>query len=160
MAAPGAGRSAAPRLTPHKRPRPAAAPRTTLAPIAPPAVAPEPVPSPLEWLAARSLLDPPPVSARPDVPPRRRHDDGPTDPAEVATTHRPAVPPPVRGDDRGGSRVAVGMEQPVEPPRQEKRLADILAENGVSLGAGGRRRRRYRAEDDADDVLARVLRNT
>jgi hypothetical protein len=167
MAAPGAGRSAAPRLTPHKRPRPAAAP------IVPSVVAPEPepVPSPLEWLAARSLLDPPSVSARPDVPPRRRRDDdGPTDPAEVATTQRPAVPPPVRGDDRGGSRAAVGQEQPVavgqeqpvepvEPPRQEKRLADILAENGISLGAGGRRRRRYRAEDDADDVLARVLRN-
>jgi hypothetical protein len=163
MPAPGAGRSATPRLTPHKRPRPAVAPRTTIAPIAPPAVAPEPVPSPLEWLAARSLLDPPSVSARPDVPSRRRRDDdGPTDPAEVATTQRPAVPPPVRGDDRGGSRVAVGQEQPmqpVEPPRQEKRLADILAENGISLGDGGRRRRRYRAEDDADDVLARVLRN-
>jgi hypothetical protein len=37
------------------------------------------------------------------------------------------------------------------------RLAEILAENGAP-GTGGRRRRRYRDEDEpADDVLARVL---
>ena len=38
------------------------------------------------------------------------------------------------------------------------RVADILAENGVTPPSGGRRRRRYREDDDADDVLARVLR--
>jgi hypothetical protein len=37
------------------------------------------------------------------------------------------------------------------------RVADILAENGVSPPTGGRRRRRYRDEDEGDDVLARVL---
>jgi hypothetical protein len=37
-------------------------------------------------------------------------------------------------------------------------VAEILAENGVSPSTSGRRRRRYRDEDDADDVLARVLR--
>jgi hypothetical protein len=126
-------------------------------------VAPEPVPSPLEWLAARSLLDPSPMSVGPDVPPRRRrNDDGPADPADAATTQRPAVPPPVRVDDRDGYRVAVRPEEPADPqiaPGQEKRLADILAENGVSPAAGSRRRRRYRDEDDPDDVLSRVLRD-
>jgi hypothetical protein len=37
-------------------------------------------------------------------------------------------------------------------------VAEILAENGVSPSTGGRRRRRYRDEDEPDDVLARVLR--
>jgi hypothetical protein len=40
------------------------------------------------------------------------------------------------------------------------RLAEILAESAVSGQPGGRRRRRYRDEDEAqpaDDVLARVL---
>jgi hypothetical protein len=170
MATPGAGRPAAPRPTPHKRPRPTAAPQTSLSPIAPPAIAPaaappEPLPSPLEWLAARSMLDPAPapapVSARPDVPPRRRrNDEEPDDPAQAATTQRPAVAPLVRVDDRGGYRVAV-REEPADPPTspgQEKRLADILAENGVSPATGGRRRRRYRDEDESDDVLSRVLR--
>ena len=42
-------------------------------------------------------------------------------------------------------------------PGTEKRLADILAENGVAPPSGGRRRRRYREDGDTDDVLARVL---
>jgi hypothetical protein len=43
-------------------------------------------------------------------------------------------------------------------PGTGNRLAEILAENGVSpAAAGGRRRRRYRDDDDSDDVLARVL---
>jgi hypothetical protein len=69
--------------------------------------------------------------------------------------------PAIRVDDRGGYRVAVREEQPVEqsgPPSREKRLADILAENAVEPPSGGRRRRRYRDEDEPDDVLARVLR--
>ncbi|HZB18784.1 MAG TPA: hypothetical protein VE463_03010, partial [Blastococcus sp.] len=83
--------------------------------------------------------------------------------AAATTTQRPLVPnPPIRIDDRGGYRVAVPAEPPAEPsgppsPPHEKRLADILAENGVSPSTGGRRRRRYRDEDEQDDVLARVL---
>jgi hypothetical protein len=42
-------------------------------------------------------------------------------------------------------------------PQSDSRLAEILAENGVSPSAGGRRRRRYREDDEPDDVLARVL---
>jgi hypothetical protein len=136
--------------------------------MAPPVVSnpvPDPPPSPLEWLAARSLIDAEPTSFRPEVPPRRRRgDEAPTDPAAAPTTQRPAVPPhpPIRIDDRGGYRVAVREDHQAErpdPPAQEKRLADILAENGVSPATGGRRRRRYRDDDESDDVLARVLRS-
>jgi hypothetical protein len=71
----------------------------------------------------------------------------------------PAAKPSVRIDDRGGYRVAVREEPapPSEPTTQGSRLAEILAENGVSPATGGRRRRRYRDEDESDDVLARVL---
>jgi hypothetical protein len=137
-----------------------------MSPVTPsPPVAPEPLPSPLEWLAARSLIAAEPTSFRPEVPPRRRRgDEAPVDPSVAPTTQRPAVSPhpPIRVDDRGGYRVAVREEQPAElpgPPAREKRLADILAENGVSPATGGRRRRRYRDEDEPDDVLARVLRD-
>jgi hypothetical protein len=129
-----------------------------------PPPAPATPPSPLDWLAARSLLDAPsPSAALPDVPPLRRPGDEPQDgawaPAEPHTTHRPAVPPPIRVDDRGGYRVAVRDEEPATAPgpARDKRLADILAENGVSPSTGGRRRRRYRDDDEPDDVLARVL---
>jgi hypothetical protein len=158
--------AAFPMAPPSDGPRPGPAPRTTMSPMAPPPpvtswpVTPEPLPSPLEWLAARSLIDPEPVSSRPEVPPRRRRgDEALADPAAASTTQRPAVSahPPIRVDDRGAYRVAVREEQPAEPPAQEKRLADILAENGVSPPTGGRRRRRYRDEDEPDDVLARVL---
>ncbi|WP_116449648.1 DUF6779 domain-containing protein [Blastococcus litoris] len=132
--------------------------------VAPPAADP---PSPLEWLAARSLIDAEPTSFRPEVPPRRRRgDEAPVDLAAAATTQRPAVRanPPIRVDDRGAYRVAVPEERPAErpgpAPSQEKRLADILAENGVSPSTGGRRRRRYRDDDEPDDVLARVLRDS
>jgi hypothetical protein len=104
----------------------------------------------LDWLAARSLLDAPSplhapaaTSSLPEVPRTANH------------PMVPPGPPPVRVDDRGAYRVAVRDEQP--GVAREKRLADILAENGVSASSGGRRRRRYRDEDDADDVLARVL---
>jgi hypothetical protein len=110
--------------------------------VRPPAA--EPAPSPLDWLAARSLLEAPSL------------------PEPTRTAHHPMVPPgppPVRVDDPGAYRVAVRDEQPATAPgvAREKPLADILAENGVSPSSGGRRRRRYRDEDDADDVLARVL---
>ena len=141
---------------------PAAPPPTALTPIAPPPV--EPTPSPLEWLAARSLLEPTPspVSSRPQVPPRRRrsdHDEPAVDPASAPTAQRPVAPPPVRIDDRGGYRVAVPQDgDPAgEPSTRGHRVADILAENGVSPPTGSRRRRRYRDEDEGDDVLARVL---
>jgi hypothetical protein len=138
------------------------APPTTAFPMSPPPRAadprpPEPPPSPLDWLAARSLLDPP---EPPPVPHRRRRDDDlaadPVDLAAAPTTQRPAVPAakrPVRIDDRGGYRVAVREE----PATQDNRLGEILAENGVAPATGGRRRRRYRDDDEQDDVLARVL---
>jgi len=146
-------------------PRTAGPAPTALTPIVAPPVA-EPPPSPLEWLAARSLVDASPTAFRPDVPPRRRRSDDEAEPIDLAgapTTQRPAVasaPPPVRVDDRGGYRVRVRDEPPAaQPPGpgQEKRLDEILAENGVSPATGGRRRRRYRDEDEPDDVLARVL---
>jgi hypothetical protein len=118
-----------------------------MTPIAPPPV--EPTPSPLEWLAARSLLDdaPSPAASRPEVPPRRRRSDDEAppavDPASAPTAQRPVAPPPVRVDTGEATR--------------GHRVADILAENGVSPPTGSRRRRRYRDEDEGDDVLARVL---
>lgn len=142
--------------------RPAVPPPTTLTPIAPPPPV-EPLPSPMEWLAARSLLDPP-TAPSPAASHRRRRDDRAdeaVDPASAPTTQRPAVPakPSIRIDDRGGYRVAVRDEPAAQPePTQESRLAEILAENAVSPATGGRRRRRYRDEDESDDVLARVLR--
>jgi hypothetical protein len=137
----------------------AAPPQTAMSPIPPPPV--EPPPSPLEWLAARSLLDPP--AGETSLPSRRRrtHDDEPADPAATPTMQRPAVPSSVRIDDRGSYRVAVPGSQPAaapsEPTTQDNRLAEILAENGVTPATGGRRRRRYRDDGESDDVLARVL---
>jgi len=131
--------AAFPMSPPPRSAPPVAPPPTGLNPIAPPPV-PEPLPTPMEWLAARSLVDP--SSARPEVPPRRRHTDDENEPADLAaapTMQRPAVPA-----DRSPG------------PGREKRLDEILAENGVSPPTGGRRRRRYR-EDEDDDVLARVL---
>jgi hypothetical protein len=125
--------------------------------MAPPTAA-APPPSPLEWLAARSALEPSTSPSLSQVSPRRRRgDDDLVDPAAAPTTQRPAVPPAkpgVRIDDRGGYRVRVPEEPDPEPAPQGTRVA----ENGVSPSTGGRRRRRYRDEDEADDVLARVLR--
>ena len=138
-------------------PAPATAFQEVRRPIERPPVPPPvgvPPPSPLDWLAARSLLDAPSSLDAPSPGPAR---------PEVHTSHRPAVPPPpVRVDDRGGYRVAVRDAEPATAPgsAREKRLADILAENGVSPSAGGRRRRRYRDDDEPDDVLARVLRQS
>jgi hypothetical protein len=162
-------------------------------PVAP--IPAEPHETPLEWLTARSLLDPdgprpvtpppvppasppqppvtearptafrpsphprptpPPPSARrqPDLSPLRRRSDD----LEPATAERPLA--------TGGSPSAAATGHP--PARDggsaasggdgnDGRLAEILAENGVSPAAGGRRRRRYREDDEPDDVLARVL---
>ena len=143
-----------------REPAPEAPPTTGFPLAAPPS-------APLEWLAARSLIDPPTPPSASEVSPRRRRGEeaaaAPVDPAAAPTTQRPAVPPAkpvVRIDDRGGYRVAVREEpapQP-EPTEHGTRLAEILAENGVSPATGGRRRRRYREDDEADDVLARILR--
>lgn len=139
-------------------------PPTTANPVVVPP-APEPLPSPMEWLAARSLPDAEPTSFRPEVPPRRRRaEEAPAPSAEAPTAQRPAVPanPPVRIDQRDGYRVAVPAEPPADRPAKpspEKRLSDILAENGVTPSTGGRRRHRYRTDDEPDDVLARILRN-
>jgi hypothetical protein len=143
--------------------------------MAPPAPS-EPPPSPLDWLAARSLLDPP-APARPAVPPRRRRsDDAIADPGpieSVPTTQRPAVParpsptprstptaaaPPRPEFDRSAFRFAVRDEEPATAAAPNPDLARILAENGVTPPTGGRRRRRYRDDGEPDDVLARVLR--
>jgi hypothetical protein len=144
----------------------APAPPTTSFPLSPPS---EPPPSPLDWLAARSVLEPSTSPSIRPVPHRRRSDDAApaappaaqADPAAAPTRQRPAVPPAtpaVRIDDRGGYRVRVREEPDPEPVTQGTRVAEILAENGVSPSTGGRRRRRYRDEDEPDDVLARVLR--
>jgi hypothetical protein len=129
----------------------------------------EPPPSPLDWLAARSLLDQPqPRTTMPAVPPRRRSTDLPLAPEpgpDARTEQRPVVrpeTPAMRIDDRGGYRVAVPSVPPSpparpEPPTEGTRVAEILAENGGPPPSGGRRRRRYRDDDQPDDVLARVL---
>jgi hypothetical protein len=114
----------------------------------------------------------------PELPPRRRRSDEPTAapvPIEYApTTQRPAVSPrpspaprpappvPNRPEtvarpefDRTAFRFATPDPAPSAPNPD---LARILAENGTAPAPGGRRRRRYRDDGDADDVLSRVLR--
>ncbi|TKJ20029.1 hypothetical protein A6V29_09500 [Blastococcus sp. CCUG 61487] len=83
--------------------------------------------------------------------PQRRRSDQPAVPAtaddQATTTERPRpapVPP-------------VPTTGPATAPGTEKRLAEILAENGATPPSGGRRRRRYREDGESDDVLARVL---
>lgn len=86
--------------------------------------------------AARPAVPPAPqVPARPPVPP--------------ATAARPAAPPTV--------------STPIAPPSATgpatgSSVAQILAQNGGGPATGGRRQRRYREDDEADDVLSRVLR--
>ncbi|RBY83460.1 DUF6779 domain-containing protein [Blastococcus sp. TF02A-30] len=149
------------------------APRVPVAPP-PPAAPAEPTPSPVDWLAARSLLDvpppahdrspgPPPVPPRPS--PRRRRGDDPLPPASVAEAPTAETRAPstdrVRIEDRGGYRVRTPAPEPAPEPARgpdtADRLAEILAENGVTPAGGGRRRRRYREDGDSDDVLSRVL---
>jgi hypothetical protein len=104
---------------------------------------------------AETTAEPPrPVPYR-----RRRTDDTgsqrPVDPAQALTAeHRAAAPvPPIR------------PPVPAAPPRATApdghvRVAEILAENGISPTGTPRRRRRYREADEPDDVLARVLGRT
>jgi hypothetical protein len=160
--------TAAPRSSRHAADEPADAfPAGGYAPAEPPP------PPPLDWLAARSLLDAPsaprveqaPQSWLPEVPPRRRRTDDDTpgiDPASAPATERPIAPPPATmpGDHGFRDQRPAGpgpAERPAESPRTTDRLAEILAENGVSPSGGGRRRRRYREDGESDDVLARVL---
>ena len=125
----------------------------------------DPPPTPMEWLASRSMLDAPAAS---DVPPtaegprpiprRRRNDDDLVPPPvdDQLTTERPAARPSSAGYHFG---------PPATPPPAPNggpgysRLEEILAESGVQPATGGRRRRRYREDDGSDDdVLSRVLR--
>ncbi|SDF60932.1 hypothetical protein SAMN05660662_2708 [Blastococcus aurantiacus] len=164
----------------HAEPPPPPAPVEPPPPVDPP-------PSPLDWLVARELLDTPaespawqPSPTPPQPTPRRRRGDDvelpPVPEAEARTAERPSPTPRRRIEDRGGYRVAmpepsasavapaapvvqppVPAAGPTTSPGSGNRLAEILAENGVSPATGGRRRRRYRDDDDADDVLSRVL---
>ena len=138
-----------------------AAPPTVASPVVTPSSAlpepsPEPPQSPLDWRAARSLLDPAPAptpaTATADAGPRRRRTDEPAQPplppAAAPTTEHPAAAP--RWSEPQPADAGAG-------PDTADRLARILAENGVSPASGGRRRRRYREDGESDDVLARVL---
>ncbi|MGR6967322.1 DUF6779 domain-containing protein [Geodermatophilus sp. URMC 61] len=120
---------------------------------------PPPPPPPLDWLASRSLLTPP-ASSRPEAEPGRRRTDAPAPtaalpPDETLTTERPVAQrerPPVPG-------TAVPMAEAPTPAEEDggRRLADLLAERGLTRPSGGRRRRRQREDDGSDDVLARLL---
>jgi hypothetical protein len=117
-------------------------------------------PPPLDWPAGRSLLDAPPPYVEPE--PRRRRTDTPAPtappvPDDLLTTERPAaqrVRPPVPGP----AATAPTAEAP-DPAEEESatRLAELVAESGLTPPSGGRRRRRYREDDESDDVLSRVL---
>ena len=121
---------------------------------------------PLDWPARRSLLDtPPPPHAEPD--PRRRPTDDPlavavpaeqlTDERPVAQRERPPVPGPAAPAPTAAALAPVeGAPAPGEED-SARRLAELLAEGGLTPPSGGRRRRRYREDGESDDVLARVL---
>jgi hypothetical protein len=124
------------------------------------AAAAEPPPPPLDWLASRALLTPPPPAAVDPEPRRRRTDDpaptAPPVPDDLLTIERPVtqrVRPPVPGP----ATVAPTSEAPAPEEDPGTRLAQLLAESGLTPPSGGRRRRRYREDDETDDVLARVL---
>jgi hypothetical protein len=92
---------------------------------------------------------------RPDLPPlRRRSEETQTG---ASTAERPVAGPPPTGDVGTHAEPVAGGPRPAGGPESDSRLAEILAENGVSPATGGRRRRRYREEGESDDVLARVL---
>ncbi|WP_097193682.1 DUF6779 domain-containing protein [Blastococcus aggregatus] len=131
------------------------------------------VPAAAELPAAPEVPAVRPAPPRPS-PRRRRSDDAELPPVPVAEARTAEQPGPGRArpriEDRGGYRVAMPDPAPtpalppVQPagpttsPGSANRLAEILAENGVSPAAGGRRRRRYREDGDgSDDVLSRVL---
>jgi hypothetical protein len=81
----------------------------------------------------------PPAAARPAVPPSNEE-------------RRPAAPPTVANPIASPSTSGTG-------PSTGSSVAQILAQNGGGPATGSRRQhRRYREDDEADDVLARVLR--
>ncbi|MGK5169625.1 hypothetical protein [Geodermatophilus sp. CPCC 205761] len=117
-------------------------------------------PPPRDWLAQRSLVEPEaPAAPEVTLEPRRRHTD---DPFRAAPVDQPTEQRPVAQRERppvpSWSALAEPAPSPVaEPGEGSSRLAEILAEGGVSPSSGGRRRRRYRDDDESDDVLSRVL---
>ncbi|MGY1635718.1 DUF6779 domain-containing protein [Geodermatophilus sp. SYSU D00742] len=141
-----------------------------------------PPPPPMDWLAERALVAPeeadsarrsrhgaaedppqPPTGAHaPEAEPRRRRTDEPYHrppvPADQLTQQRPAVRP--ERPAAPGPAWSAAPTGPEGPPEGASRLAEILAQNGVTPSAGGRRRRRYREDGDSDDVLSRVLGRT
>jgi hypothetical protein len=147
-------RSAAHDSDPHLgagRPESPAGPYTVASPVVTPSSVLPPAPperpqTPMDWLAARSFLDPQPApAAEPDLR-RRRTDDAPAwspAPELAPTTERPAA--------------SSWSSAPATGPDTSESLSRILAENGGNPPPGGRRRRRYREDGESDDVLARVL---
>jgi hypothetical protein len=127
-------------------------------------------PTPREWLADRSLVEPDSLDDA-SLPPRRRRSDEPAGPGDELTQERPVAPAidaePGRPGPPRPSPHPRTAPQPITPAPAvgeetesagHLRLAEILAQNGAQPPSG-RRRRRYRDEaDEADDVLARVLR--
>ena len=96
--------------------------------------------------AGRSLVEP-------DAPARTATPA----PDELLITERPS-PQRQRPPVPAPTAAAPTAEAPV--PAEEdsgRRLAELLAESGLTPPSGGRRRRRYREDDEPDDVLARVL---
>jgi hypothetical protein len=151
------------------------APETSAFPSVAPASQADPTETPLEWLTARSLIDPAPVrpAEPPPVPPSTRIRPAAASRPSPHPRPRPTPPPPSvrlqadlapvrrRVDEAGSSTaerpVASGNPPPSGDSGTDGRLAEILAENGVSPATGSRRRHRYRDDDEPDDVLARVL---
>jgi hypothetical protein len=137
-------------------------PRTQTFPLQPAPPEPEPARSPLQWLADRSLLDPEEVQAARHA---RHAAANPQLSAAVpaaAAPEDPAQPIPYRRrrtDAPPGPTLPPYADRPDPAPVTDghARLAEILAENG-GTAPSGRRRRRYREDDEPDDVLSRVLR--
>jgi hypothetical protein len=123
------------------------------------APAPPPPPPPLDPPAGRSLLTSP-ATPRPEAEPHLSRTDAPTPtaallPDATLTTERSVAQrerPPVPG-------AAVPTAEAPGPADEDpaRRLADLVAESGLTPPSGGRRRRRYREDGESDDVLARVL---
>jgi hypothetical protein len=105
-----------------------------------------------------------PSSLLPPVPPRRRHTDEAFDdrtaerPASPPTSDEPIVRPSPTPSPRP-SPTPRPMGRPLvqeSPTAGHERPEQILADTGQQP-VPGRRRRRYRDDDEPDDVLARVL---
>jgi hypothetical protein len=108
-----------------------------------------------------------PGNLLPPVPPRRRRGDEAFDdrtaerPASPPTSYEPIVrPSPAPSPTWRPSPTPRTVAQPVVQEPQtagHERLEQILADTGAQPATSGRRRRRYREDDEPDDVLARVL---